>query len=142
VYLLLGKLPEDANDRRTADGRPATRAAAEARLARMLCADLETSTAAERRQLALRICQRQARTVRQAIERVAERLPGSIETVVLSGSGEFLARAALELPNVISTRLAANPRVVSLTEQLGVKTAEAACAYALAVLASEQCHVG
>src|SRR5262249_6004559 len=42
--LILGPVAEAPDDRNTADGRPATRAAAPARLARMLCADLETST--------------------------------------------------------------------------------------------------
>ncbi len=39
VCLLLGHLPEDPSDSNTADGRPAIRANALARLARMLCAD-------------------------------------------------------------------------------------------------------
>ena len=47
VYLLLGQVAEDPSDSDTADGRPATRAHAHARLARMLCADLESSSAAE-----------------------------------------------------------------------------------------------
>ena len=42
VYLTLGDLPEEADDTSTADGRPATRAFARDRLARMVCADRET----------------------------------------------------------------------------------------------------
>jgi uncharacterized hydantoinase/oxoprolinase family protein len=42
VYLVLGAIPEDPNDRDTADGRPATRKHARARLARMLCADADS----------------------------------------------------------------------------------------------------
>ena len=41
VYLTLGMIPEDPNDRDTADGRPATRKYARARLARMFCADAD-----------------------------------------------------------------------------------------------------
>jgi probable H4MPT-linked C1 transfer pathway protein len=49
VYLVLGEVPEDAADRGTADGRAATRRAARARLARMLCADVETCSHADPR---------------------------------------------------------------------------------------------
>src|SRR6266851_4711530 len=42
VYLLLGEIPPDPNDRRTADGRRATVEAAHARMARMMCEDAET----------------------------------------------------------------------------------------------------
>ncbi|AMV29045.1 Hydantoinase/oxoprolinase [Gemmata sp. SH-PL17] len=42
VYVMLGNIPEDPNDRDTADGRPATRKYAAARLARMCGADVET----------------------------------------------------------------------------------------------------
>ena len=52
-------LPENPKDSGTADGRPATRAAAHARLARMLCADAETCSEEETRKLALRTSQRQ-----------------------------------------------------------------------------------
>ena len=55
VYLLLDWIAEDAADRNTADGRPATKAAAHARLARMLCADLDSSTEQERMGLAHRV---------------------------------------------------------------------------------------
>ncbi|MFM8892825.1 MAG: hydantoinase/oxoprolinase family protein, partial [Planctomycetia bacterium] len=47
VWLLLGGLPENEADRGTADGGPATRAAARRRLARMLLADPEDVTEEE-----------------------------------------------------------------------------------------------
>ena len=137
VYLVLGKLPEDASDSNTADGRPATRALAQARLARMLCSDLEICTEAELRNLALRACNRQALLVRQAMEKLAGNLKGPVGTVILSGSGEFLARAALELPLNNLSRLPPAERVVSLREKHGEAISDAACAYALAVLGSE-----
>ena len=52
LFILLDWMAEDPTDCNTADGRPATKAAAEARLARMECMDLETSTAEERMKLA------------------------------------------------------------------------------------------
>src|SRR5262249_27130143 len=39
AYLMLGDLPEEPGDEATADGRPATKACAHDRLARMICAD-------------------------------------------------------------------------------------------------------
>ena len=39
AYLVLDQVPEDAEDRDTADGRPATRPCAHARLSRMLGGD-------------------------------------------------------------------------------------------------------
>jgi len=137
VYLTLGKLPEDAADRDTADGRPATRAAAHGRLARMLCADGETISDEEVRNLALRICHRQALLIRQAMDRVARDLPSIPAAVILAGSGEFLARAALELPPDVPGRLAPLHHAVSLRERHTPDISQAACAYALAVLASE-----
>lgn len=129
AYLLLGDIPEDPDDRDTADGRPATVAAAEARLARMLCADLETSTPRERRAVAERASRRQEAMLRRAVGRVAGRLPGPPRAFVLSGSGEFLARRAIPGDG--------RARVVSLAQELGPALSAAACAYSVAVLAKE-----
>jgi probable H4MPT-linked C1 transfer pathway protein len=129
VYLVLGHIPEDAGDRDTADGQPATRAAAEARLARMLCADLETSTPKERRAVAEQAATRQTRILGKAVAQVSGRLPQPPRTFVLSGSGEFLARQ-ISLRDV-------GLRVASLARELGPALSTAACAYAVAVLANE-----
>jgi probable H4MPT-linked C1 transfer pathway protein len=134
VYLVLGLLPEDPSSCRTADGRPATRLAAHGRLARMLGADTEISTEDQRLRLAHKLADRQARLIRQAVDTVARGLPARPEVVILSGSGEFLARRVLALePRCRNT-------VISLAETLGTPVSAAACAYALAVLASEQSH--
>ncbi len=75
--LILDAIPENAGDCRTADGRPATKAAAHARLARMLCADLDTCTADERRRMAERVLLRQVMALTFAIEAVAKLLAHS-----------------------------------------------------------------
>lgn len=131
VYLLLGHLPEDAADTYTADGRPATKAYAEARLARFLCADLETSTADERRGLIEVIVHRQTGLLAAAIKEVAQVLPALPQTVIFAGEGEFLIRLSLERQRRIPPC-----RVVSLRRELGPTISRAACAYAVAVLAS------
>lgn len=142
VYLILGKLPEDAADCATADGRPATKAAAHARLARMLCADLETSSEAERYELALRVYDRQKRMIASASNQVTKHLDAPVATVLVAGSGEFLAREFVVPPlgGAREKRLKAEPRTISLTQELGPSISQAACAYALAVLASERNH--
>ncbi len=133
VYLLLGKIREDAADLNTADGRPATKAAAEARLARMLCADRETSTADDRQKLVHRVLLKQVNTLKWAVERVAERLPRSLRTVVIAGEGDFLARLVLEEQESFPPCDA-----VRFENSLGPEISRSACAYAVAVLAEEE----
>jgi probable H4MPT-linked C1 transfer pathway protein len=133
VYLILGHLREDEADRNTADGRPATRAAAAARLARMQCADLEIWTEAEVRRFAEELHGRQLALLRHALNEVTGRLPEAPRAVVVAGSGEFLARAAVR-----SAPMLAGLPLVSLGEQLGPEISQAACAYALMVLAKER----
>src|SRR5205085_3196948 len=86
VYLLLDRIAEDPADNDTADGRPATKDCAHARLARMLCGDAETVT----RTATLALAKRLALVQRQAIDRAARR--STFRCLVLSGAGEFLAR--------------------------------------------------
>jgi hypothetical protein len=132
LYLHLGLIAEDPHDRNTADGRPATRAAAEARLARMLCDDLETSTAQERRNLVIQAATRQQDLLLQSLHSVLARLPEPPRTVILAGEGEFLAaKICAGLP------LLAELQLVSLNTLLGPAISKAACAYALVVLAME-----
>jgi probable H4MPT-linked C1 transfer pathway protein len=132
IYLLLGKLPEAPSDGDTADGRPATRAAADARIARMIGADLETSTVEERKNVVNFTLMRQVMHIGGCIESVARRLPRLPETIVLSGIGEFLAHLVLSQQKTIPPC-----PIVSLSQSLGAEVSKAACAYALAVLAAE-----
>lgn len=133
VYLLLDCLPEDATNTNTADGRPATKAAAELRIARMLCADLETSTADERRKLVHRVLLCQVRGIGSCVHSVAKHLPAPPQTILLAGEGEFLARTVLkEATNLPSFR------IISLNDELTPEISQAACAYAVAILAAEE----
>jgi probable H4MPT-linked C1 transfer pathway protein len=118
VYLLLSAVPEDPADRKTADGRPATKAHAHARLARMVCADAESMSLNE--------------TVKLA-HSVVERLPSLPEMVIVSGSGEFLT-----LPLLTEQPKLSQCKKKRLSQLLGEEVSRAACAYAVAVLASEQ----
>jgi (4-(4-[2-(gamma-L-glutamylamino)ethyl]phenoxymethyl)furan-2-yl)methanamine synthase len=155
VYLTLGMLPEDPNDRDTADGRPATRKYAYARLSRMLGGDSETVSEEQVRQLAEDCHWRQRGQLSKSIDRIGDRLadmlsnepwvPPDEETkrmiefhphfrrtfikaqikFVVSGFGEFLT--AQECPNAIS-----------LNDRLGPEVSAYAGAHAVAVLAAER----
>ncbi len=123
VGLILGDIAEDANDRDTADQRPATREYALARMARMIGGDRESMRDAEIDALARRVRQRQVDIIAGAIDRVV----GDVQlcTAIVSGSGDTLCRKA------------AGERVILLRDKLGYETSSAACAYAVAVLAQE-----
>lgn len=132
VYLVLGYIAEDECNNTTADGRPATKAAAYGRLARMICSDGETSSRSDILALAAQAAQRQAEIIAEAMTRAASVLPDQSRQIILSGEGEFLWHSALQ------ERWPSPPKyVVSLKEQLGPDVSAAACAYATAKLAQE-----
>jgi probable H4MPT-linked C1 transfer pathway protein len=155
VYLTLGMIREDSENRDTADGRPATREFARARLCRMLGGDAETVREEVTTSLAEEMFQRQAGQVALCVDRVADRLarmpslapwdptdPMMTELLkmneefrvgfmkseiakVASGSGEFVAERHFDV-------------AISLGERLGPGVSACAPAYAVAVLAAEQ----
>ena len=130
VYLVLGELPEQPDDVQTADGRPATRAAAIARLARMICADETEFGEPDAVALSAAVAEAQAQLVQTAMSRVAR--SGWDCPLVLSGHGDFLAQRVL-------SKLGHTGPVISLAERLGAAISRAAPAYALAVLLREEC---
>jgi probable H4MPT-linked C1 transfer pathway protein len=132
VYVRLGLLPPNPDDRTTADGRPLTEDYSHGRLARLLGGDAEMTPPGETVELARRSFHAQRRTIADAIRRVIDRLPGPPRTICLSGSGEFLARAAWE--DVVGPKEAA---IWSLADHWSPTRAAAACAVAVATLAAE-----
>ena len=90
VYLILGWIAEDPADHNTADGRPATKAAAEARLARMICADLETSTGEDRKQLVNLALTMQFLALDSAMKTIFGRMREPPRMAITAGEGEFL----------------------------------------------------
>jgi probable H4MPT-linked C1 transfer pathway protein len=130
AYMILGQLPEDNLDDLTADGRPADKPNARARLARMIGADSESFNHRDAVALAQALAEAQARRLAATIKRVIANLPASPTAFVLSGHGEFLAVRAIEL-------MAESRRIVSLSHELGPRVSRCAPAHALAVLARE-----
>ncbi len=133
LFLLLGWNEDDLNDCDTADGRPATRACAEARLARMLCADLETCTERERKEWMNILLLRVVTDLSYAVIAVARRLPAPPQTVIVAGSGEKLARKVVEFQSEFPVC-----KGVALSGLLGPERSAAACAHAVATLLAVQ----
>jgi probable H4MPT-linked C1 transfer pathway protein len=134
AYLLLGDLPEEATNFDTPDGRPRTRAAAHTRIARMICADASIMSQYEAIEAAKAVCDAQVQLLRSALSRVAARMPGRPELVLLSGHGEFLAHRLLRSLEFGALSF----QIVSLCKELGPQVSRSAPAHALAVLANEQ----
>jgi probable H4MPT-linked C1 transfer pathway protein len=130
IYLLLGLIPEDSADVQTADGRPATIARAHDRISRMVCCDREEIDLDEARSIASHFAEAQQKRLSSAIGNVIGREAGPLDTVILSGSGELLARKI-----VAENPWTRGSRVVRLSETLSGAIAEAACAHAVAMLA-------
>lgn len=130
AYLTLGDLPEALNDLQTANGRPATRAAARDRLARAICADRETFSDDDAQAAAAAIARTQLSKLTIALQGVLRRLPQPPATIVTAGQGEFLASRLIE-------KLGLKAMIVSIAEQLGPNLSRVAPAHALAVLARE-----
>ncbi len=131
IYLLLGMSQENLQDLGTADGRPATREYARARVARMLCADVDQLTEDKILEIAKQADRALRRAVREALTRVAARMPGAVQALVVSGSGEFLVEA------ILAEAFTSLPRVISLRNEFGSQLSGCACAFALAKLAQE-----
>ena len=130
VYLVLDQLPEDSTNVATADGRPATKAAARVRLSRMIAAGGEEFNHRDAVTLAENVADAQVARLADAIGQVKSALPAAPQKIVLSGHGEFLAREALDL-------LAVAAPCVSLSKEFGPAISRCAPAHALAVLARE-----
>jgi probable H4MPT-linked C1 transfer pathway protein len=124
VYLWLGDLAAEDYTVPAPDGRPADRAFAGERLARVVCADREMLTDADVDAIARALVDAQATTVAEAVRRVAARYR-PITTAVVTGLGDFIAARAAAQAGLAVTRLA---------ERLGDAAARSAPAVAVAML--------
>jgi probable H4MPT-linked C1 transfer pathway protein len=93
----LGSIQEGDYTCETPDGRGRSREEAGARLARMVCSDLESLDASAIAAIAECVARAQVRQIAAAIRQVMRRLgAGAPRLAVLAGRGRFLARAAAE----------------------------------------------
>jgi len=133
VYLICGNVRDDPADTDTANGRPATRANAHDRLARMVCADVTELARDELERIAVALAAAQRQRLSAAIEAALTRLRQPCDLVIVSGEGAFaIVQVLAEMDG-----LGAVPRLM-LAETLGPRHSDAACAYALARLSGER----
>jgi probable H4MPT-linked C1 transfer pathway protein len=131
AYVILDCIPEQMDATATADGRPLSKEFARARLARMICTDSSSFTEADARQAAEHIQDAQLAELTRALRQVVANMGRSPRSVVISGSGEFLAERLTE-----RVELAAN--VTSIGRHLSPSVAVSAAAHAIAALATEE----
>jgi hypothetical protein len=124
VHLWRGDLDPGDYTCRTPDGRPATRAFAGERLARVVCADRELLDQAGVSAIADALAGAQVARIAAAIARVCTRHP-SLRTAVVTGLGAFLGAAAAH---------AAGMPVEPLAAELGDAAARCAPAASVALL--------
>ena len=129
VHLWLGRIDERDYVCETPDGRNPSRSEAGARLARMVCGDLETLGPRDITAIAEHVTRAQVRQIVGGIRQVMRRLrPGRPPVAVLAGQGAFLARAAADELS-LETR--------DIAEDIGLASARAAPAAAVAYLLAE-----
>jgi probable H4MPT-linked C1 transfer pathway protein len=143
VNLLLGFIPENPDDRDTADGRPATRHYAHGRVSRMFGGDATTIPEEYTFSFAEGLFQQQFEWLCHYYESVNQRLRsrhGPAVFHITSGSGEWLARKLSDHHDCIDVYEGDGGVVetISLGDRLGPAVAECAPAYAVAVLAKER----
>jgi len=133
VYITLGHINEDVADFDTANGRAATKPAAHDRLARCLCCDRNEFSLDDAMAVCRFLADAQRQTVTEALSRVTSVLNEPYDNVLVSGSGAFLAEDVLDRHPLLK-----NVRRTSLRELFGDRMSEAACAMAVARLATER----
>ena len=120
IHLLLGNIREEEYTVETCDGRGKTKREAVARLARVVCADIEILTEQEIRAIAQYIYKRQLEQIAGGLKQVYERIklqlgPENIPVVVTGLGRNFLARMAAEK--------AGFKEIIDLGEMLGTEAA-------------------
>ena len=167
VYLTLGLILENPEDCDTADGRPATRKHAHARLARMYCADASEVPEDHTRTLAEGVRDEHLAKIRHAVGVDRDRLKdtladgrmsflrrlvlkrfnetGAIPYDLLKDGGDDLLADGPEIREIVSgsgeflaRQAVGSSHYISLNDQLGPEVSACAPAYAVAVLAAER----
>ncbi len=119
IHLLLNHIKEEDYTVETADGRKRTKKEAMARLARVVCADVDMLNEQEIVDMARFIYERQVEQIAEGLRQVHERMNQRVEDdvpVVVTGFGRsFLAKKAAEK--------AGSNKVIDLDELLGVNAA-------------------
>jgi probable H4MPT-linked C1 transfer pathway protein len=129
VHLLLGNIKEEDYTAETCDGRGKTRREAAARLARVVCADIEMLTEQGIKDIAKFVYDKQVEQIAGGLKQVYERIRPSLQekTAVVTGLGrDFLARKAAEK--------AGFSEVIDMKELVGAEAAVVSPAVGVALM--------
>jgi probable H4MPT-linked C1 transfer pathway protein len=130
AHLWLGNIDAGGYSCDTPDGRGRSRLESGARLARMVCADLEMLREPGITEIAEHVAEAQVRQIAAGIRQVMRRLEGqSPRLAIVAGQGAFIARAAAERAGL---------SVKALADTLGSAAARAVPAAAVAYLLYER----
>jgi len=134
VHLLLNHIREEDYIVETADGRKKTKKEAMARLARVVCADVDMLSEQEVIDMARFIYERQlehiAEGLRQVYERMKQRIQGDVPVVVTGLGRNFLAEKAAGKAGL--------HKVIDLGELLGVNAAFVSPSVGLALMVASK----
>lgn len=136
VFLILGLLSEDEKDLDTADGRPFTLPYSRNRLAHQFCCDTTELSEELVLQLAQEIKKILDAQIESALKNVISNFELPLQSFLISGSGESYINQILD-----ASEWSEVPRN-SLVKMLGSECSNAACAFALARLATERVSIG
>lgn len=130
VYLLTGALEESSDTSQTLDGQPATRQAAQRRLARMWGAEPEELPADQWLAIARQIQKAQFDLIRQTLLRLLDRQTAPPNAWLVSGQGDWLAAEVVQ---------SVDPQIplVYLRNHFSKSASQAAPAVAIAQLLQE-----
>jgi probable H4MPT-linked C1 transfer pathway protein len=129
VHRWLERIDDNGYVCETPDGRGRSRAESAARIARIICADLEMVTADDVTSIAEHVARGQVKQIKSGIRQVMRRLGSACPSVaVLAGQGAFVGRPAAEELGLTARDLAAG---------IGSAAARAAPAAAVAYLLAE-----
>ncbi len=92
VYLTLGDLEPQPSDLGTANGKPATKSYARDRLAHLFCLDRDSFEDRDATEAAEAVDRQLTARIATALAQVTGRFDENLETVIVSGQGEFFIR--------------------------------------------------
>ncbi len=137
AYLLLEKIPEDPANTDTANGKPATKKESHDRIARMICCDRDEVSREDAVFISEMVNTAQKQEIMNAIADVLGDQQESLQHILISGSGSFLIEQICNLPAYLE-----NIERISLGNVFQENIAQAACAFAVARLATERVPLG
>lgn len=137
VYLMLGLMEDDRTDLDTANGKPATKASAHDRIARMICCDRTEVSWEDATVIAQHFAAEQRRQIAVGLRQVLSHHAKPLSQVLISGSGSFLAETLCEELSELQSA-----KRTPLRQLFEDNISEAACAFALARLAEERLLLG